>query len=350
MHAGSLLLPVETVRGLAQTFSHSLFKLPTMAQYWELVNVDKRAELQNGGNFNFWEYLANTPTDQLVRLLRKYHWVRFRVSSRRVQASKGQAGTTALLVRLPQEVIDRIVHFVLEDRSGVAIVCLSLTCSYFFCVLASVVQDAIRHDRAPWAGDRIVFAGDSGAFGGTSWVLNFVTEQIAAEGKYVGWHRRRQYQAPRSIEVYGALLSRVRNCLKRDKASLRRFRRLLPLLTAEPSHIRHGNRKPVLRNLTTKEYVRDEALAESDFAYSLGEVVMVQTISTYSSKDVARLGMQAKWAGHRFDISVMEDVIGDEWTDVSDGALQRIVLAATAGTQQLKKGNGRRAHLCDIKI
>jgi hypothetical protein len=52
----------------------------------------------------------------------------------------------------------------------------------------------------------------------------------------------------------------------------------------------------VLRNLTTKEYISDEAVAASEYAYSLGEVVLTTAQYSYNR------GKHMKWAGHRFDI------------------------------------------------
>lgn len=330
-----------------------------MAQYWDLVNLDKRATLRCLLCSNIWEYIRKTPTEQLVGLLRKWHWIRFNIANHYIRVAKSKSGG-APLIRLPQEIIDGIVCFVSRDTGVEDVICLALTCTYFFRLLAGAVQDALRRDLGPWAGDRLVFKGDNGSLcsadapecmitamqdlereitGKAPVLPSFDTAlTTVAEGKY-GRIGRQSYEKP--VEVYGVLLRSLRKRLKGETPSLRRFKRLLRMLTQEPNSIKHGNKEPVLRNITTKEYVRDAALAKSDYAYSLGELVMVQTIWTDNPKDVARLGVKARWAGHRFDISVMADVATGEWRDVSEEAVSRMAVAAT---EQFKKAFGRRAY------
>lgn len=264
-------------------------------------------------------------------------------------------------MRLPQEVIDRIVYFVAcsSPRGSEDLLCLSLTCAYMFRLLATAVQDALRRDLGPWAGDRLVFKGDHAwshpeyiatASEKIQWeanprcnpIVNYFSIDKVGESK----HSERHALPSEQFGVYGMLYRDVEKRLDAERASLKRFRRLGRLLTQCPSRIRDGNMSPVLRNLTTKEYVREEVLAQSDYAYSLGEIVMVYTIWTDGSKDVGRLGKKARWAGHRFDISVMADVSGDDWRDVSDEAVAKMALAAT---EEFKKKNGRRAHLYNVK-
>lgn len=321
-------------------------RLQTMAQYWELVNIDKQARLRSGLASSFWEFLIYAPTEQLVGLLRKCTWIHFSVPSENILAAKGRHDGSSL-IRLPQEVIDRVVWFVASDRTNIDLVCLALTCSYFVRLLGPVVQATLRRDRGPWAGDRLVFVGDNG---GLFWthpdVSDIPFDRSTAEGRFA---RRPIRGDVEPIDGYGLLAGDVKRRLKRERGGLRRFRRLLRLLTREAGGMTMPQgRKPVLRNLTTREYVRDEALARSEYAYSLGEIVMVQTIWTGDNKDIRRLGStKAQWAGHRFDISVMADVAGDDgWTDVSDEAVQRMTIAAAA---RLKKTNGRRAYSFGIR-
>lgn len=314
-----------------------------MAQYWELINIDKQAELRNGRASNFWEFLKFTPAEQLVRLLKKSHWMPFRISAKDIRAAKIKA-TKSRLICLPQEIIDQIIYHVAEARGNLDLICLTLTCAYFFRLLSTSLQDIMSNDCGPWAGDRLVFAGDAGGIGKPYELWDFLSLDFpishVAEGKLARrncsyFERFERHPA----EIYGKLGCSVKDRLKGETASFRRFKRLAKLLTVEPHYITHGNRDPVLRNLTTKEFVRDAEIAQSEYAYSLGEVVMVQTIWTMDPKDVGRLGIEAEWRCHRFDISVMEDVAGDDWTDVSSRAVERLALAATEG---FRKRNGRR--------
>lgn len=318
-----------------------------MAQYWELINIDKQSQLRTGLASNFWEFLKFTPTEQLVGLLKKSHWAPFRIPAKHIRAAKAKA-TKNRFISLPQEIIDQIIYNVAADRGNRDMICLALTCAYFFRILATSIQDIMRNDCGPWAGDRLVFAGDAGGRGWPHELWNFMLPDfpmsVVAEGKLA--RRRCSYFEKferHPAEMYGKLRHSVKDRLKGETASFRRFKRLAKLLTVEPHYITHGAKEPVLRNLTTKQYVRDAELAQSKYAYSLGEVVMVQTIWTQDPKDVERLGTEAEWRGHKFDISVMEDVAGDDWTDVSGEAVERLALAAT---EQFRKQNGRRVQWC----
>ncbi len=269
-----------------------------MGQDWDLINVDKRARLRNRQAINFWEYLIYTPTEQLVGLLRRLHWITVRIPSQHIQTSKIRSAQRILFMRLPQEIIDRIVHFVAcnSPRGSEDLICLSLTCAYMFRLLAAAVQDALRQDLGPWAGDRLVFYGDH------AWsepeYIDTASEKIALEANpysnptvhrcgidKVGEskHSERHVLPSEQLGVYGMLSRNVEERLGGERANLKRFRRLKRFLTQCPAKIRGGNMSPVLRNLNTKEYVREEVLAQSDYAYSLGEIVMIYTIWTDGS-------------------------------------------------------------------
>lgn len=95
----------------------------------------------------------------------------------------------------------------------------------------------------------------------------------------------------------------------------------------------------VLRNLTTKEYVRADAVAlrpeyirGPDIKYlGFGEVVAMR-ISWTSDGDLGLLMdgeedvNRGSWAGHRFDITVLDEkeMVEDGWRDVSDETARRI--------------------------
>lgn len=78
----------------------------------------------------------------------------------------------------------------------------------------------------------------------------------------------------------------------------------------------------VLRNLTAKEYVIDEVIAKSNYAFSLGQVIVVSSLWSDRSDGLARLGGKGKWAGHRFDIASIRDVAGEGWEDVTSHAMK----------------------------
>lgn len=82
------------------------------------------------------------------------------------------------------------------------------------------------------------------------------------------------------------------------------------------------DRMRVLRNLTTKEYVVDEVVAKSDYAFSLGQVIVVSSLWTDDYTGTENLDVKGKWAGHRFDIASIRDVAGEDWEDVTSNAIK----------------------------
>jgi hypothetical protein len=97
-----------------------------------------------------------------------------------------------------------------------------------------------------------------------------------------------------------------------------------------------GKRAAVLRNLKAEKHVRDEAIAESSYAYSLGEVVGVFTQWSRSRTGLRSLDPQCEWAEHRFDIATMADVSEDVFSDLAIGNLRKAAF-------DFKKTDGRRA-------
>ncbi|KAI1405925.1 hypothetical protein F4819DRAFT_320513 [Hypoxylon fuscum] len=98
------------------------------------------------------------------------------------------------------------------------------------------------------------------------------------------------------------------------------YLRLLPTLRRHPGSKRPG----VLRNLTKRQYVLDSTLAESRFAYSLGEAVLIRTKWTNGASTG---GGTDEWTGDRFDIRSIED-IPSGWTDVSSETIDLLVASS----------------------
>ena len=59
-----------------------------MGQYFKLVNIDKKRELYNEDGLKLMEILLNGPMQQLVGLLKKPKWSRFKIPGRYIQSSK----------------------------------------------------------------------------------------------------------------------------------------------------------------------------------------------------------------------------------------------------------------------
>lgn len=233
----------------------------------------------------------------------------------------------------------------LSGDSSESVIYLSLTCTYFFRLLGPAVQSILAEDTAPWAGDRLVFAGefadglDMGGICTSDELREFDKKKMEyinnpfyyMTGNRITCAMNEHVKPPPGLlgplpsldlRRAGALEQRVTGKLTLDDLQL--FFRLSAI--ARTPHLGagdHGKYAPVLRNLTARKYVRDDALAESDYAYSLGEVVAVFTQWT---KVPSGTGLKCigEWAGHRFDIATVSDVAEEGWTDASQLAIENL--------------------------
>ncbi len=271
--------------------------------------------------------------------------------------------TRSRFVNMPQELVNKIVAYLGE---GVETACLALTCGYFFRLLAPAVRSALIKDAAPWAGDRLIFVGDYAE----DYPSDVVTDDEMDDWKrwvIDTFHGREGYDGDASnncefdpyednplyflgqmrsegvvdelaledheemLEMYkdsfpfkplpefkplqysqgfgftsGALVFELkRNFGKKDRTAFAMARRLLQ----RPME----NTEVVLRNLTTKEYVRESRFAHSK--YALGEVVYSTTMWTADGSGTLGSDYESAWKGHRFDIVSSDLVQGEEWTD-----------------------------------
>ncbi|KAG8168453.1 hypothetical protein KVR01_001202 [Diaporthe batatas] len=323
-----------------------------MGQYWKFVNIDRKERLRNTGGLKLWEMLMNGCFEQLVDLLQKPKWIALS-SGTQVQAKSRSDAST--LLTLPREVIDMIVHELCSD-SPESLICLSLTCAWFFRLLGLEFQKILAADSAPWAGHRLIFVGDY-ADGLDLGDICTSEELQHFEKCQEKWGDNPLYCMPEGImrtrnehtdagggwyedgtgantRRPGDLEELVKERLMLNDLSL--FNRLANL--ARRPHLTTGHGAAVLRNLTAKQYVRDKAIAESDYAYSLGEVVAVFTTWTDDPSGLGGLDAQGLWAGHRFDIATIADVSEDGWTDVSELAVENLMKS----TEREKK-DGKRA-------
>ena len=258
------------------------------------------------------------------------------------------------LIALPQEVIDLIVTDLADTATGEDVIALSLTCSYFFRLLSSRIQKLLEADAAPWVGDRLICVGDyaRGIPDGVGsdderkeWE-NLGNNPLYELGKQMvceGVPKRLPIRAGiLEIKCYVALdlyaLERMESDVpeEEDLEDIDLCCRLMDMLKVQlPRKPEDGSR--VLRNLTTHEYVVDEVVGKSEFAYSLGEVVMLLSLWTEDPSGVGDLDIHGKWAGHRFDIVSINDVADESWKDVTDTAIKVL-----EGTEYSRK-DGRRA-------
>ncbi|KAL2182996.1 hypothetical protein L209DRAFT_758376 [Thermothelomyces heterothallicus CBS 203.75] len=114
----------------------------------------------------------------------------------------------------------------------------------------------------------------------------------------------------------------------------------------------------ILRNLTTKEFVRSEAIAlKPEFIHGpsidvlgFGEVVMSRicwSTSSYVSMDDTSNISRGVWAGHCFDITTLarhlDETRGAEWKDVSEEVASEI-----AGIWEAEYGPDWRETVCNV--
>lgn len=248
----------------------------------------------------------------------------------------------------------------LSRESSESVIYLSLTCVYFFRLLGPTIQTIMKEDTAPWAGHRLIFVGDYAdglcirgictseelfQFEGNEEKyhknpLYCISEDrvMCARNKYVKPRRGPGSRVPRDLRRTGALEHRVTGKLISDELQL--FHRLAAIMRRTQVSGDQEKNAPVLRILTAKKYARDDVIAESDYAYSLGEVVAVFTVWTGDGSGMEDLEGIGEWAGHRFDIATMADVSEEGWTDVSQLAVERL----RQGTNSIgHKLNGKRA-------
>jgi hypothetical protein len=216
------------------------------------------------------------------------------------------------LTRLSQELIDAIIQS-LDDQSKVS---LALTAGYFFRLLAPAVCKIVITGEAPWANDRLAVVGDYAA----SFPLGIE-------------------HYPTTTITPGQLCSIWYSQI--NQAEVQLLYRLLCYLGR--SRVREST-EAVLRNLDQGEYVRDSALADSEYAYSLGEVICILTQFTDDSSGTEGLDLVGDWVADRFDIATIDDV-DEEWTDVSQCAISLLAMATGE-----KKKDGKRAGTCSRKL
>ncbi|TKA83103.1 hypothetical protein B0A55_00872 [Friedmanniomyces simplex] len=282
-----------------------------MGQYWRIVNIDKAQALRNREGLKLWELLSNCEAEQLVDLL-----------------------------KVPKL---RLYHFGPATVANARAKSLALTCSYFFRLLAPAVAQSVVECEAPWAGNRLITVGDY-ANGVPCFLSPEDVRAIAARGADESeWDLEEDAETIERNPLYAMKTEEVSDRLDTDEISVEyrgpwcefaayrrrwgiplRIRRLvhLRLSAAEVGLLDRLSLPPdfgthhgaVLRCLELKEYVRDDFIACSEYAYSLGEVLSCFTRWTDD-------GESGRWAGRRFDITVQQHV-DDRWRDVSEEAVE----------------------------
>ncbi|KAI7233154.1 hypothetical protein KC330_g5506 [Hortaea werneckii] len=333
-----------------------------MGQYWEIINIDRRHVLLNHQGLKLPEILHNRIPEMLVDLMKVPPLEKLRFASAAVGGARSRAiarNEGCKLFALPQEILDGIAWYAQE---GLDVICLALSHSYFFRLLADRVREAVIADEAPWAGDRILVVGDYATSVPSSVTAAEVQHSISIPGNMEyedelneaqrsfrarnplysmekrevsdavvpvdlarEWERiealkgSRGWKRMRSEEV-GVAVKRAR-VRRLNEGEMGLLDRLL-LATPSPSSSSasassntisnnenvggEGESTPssyILRNLTKRLFVRDSVLARSSqYRYSLGEALCTRVLWTQDPSGTMGLGCRGKWAGDRFDI------------------------------------------------
>ncbi|KAK5722091.1 hypothetical protein LTR17_014439 [Elasticomyces elasticus] len=319
-----------------------------MGQYWKIVCLEKAQVLENHGGLKLWELLMNGAAEQLVDLLKVPKLRVYKFSNAAVAYAKARSIDNELIA-IPQEIIDEILTYI---TSGADLINLGLSCSYFFRLLSPVLIQAVVESEAPWAGRRLITVGDY-AEGIPSCVEPETIRCIVSrgmddeywddEGEAAEAMARNPLYHMTAEEVSDRLgMDDTVSCCGRPQRHQRstQIRRLahLHMDAGEVELLDRQTRHPapttslqaVLRCLDLKEFVRDDVIASSEFAYSLGEVLCC--FSTWTAD-----GPCGRWAGCRFDITVSQHV-DYTWTDVSEEAVEYL-----QGARLDRKTDGKRA-------
>lgn len=217
-----------------------------------------------------------------------------------------------------------------------------MSCSYFWRLLMPIIRDHLVEESAAWAGDRIVCVGDysTGVPGNCKDAVPSVVDQQFREDDDLDndsddepflsnpLYYMTGDSCPSSVSLEQSI---ARVWGKDSDENWKLFLRLSDKTLRR--HHTSGRQPGILRNLDTKEFVRDEALAEHFPTASLGEVIILHTRWTspeaqaqrrhpWYTSDTDEIG---DWTGNRFDIVHPDDFgMREGWVDVSDAAVEAV--------------------------
>ncbi|KXX74392.1 hypothetical protein MMYC01_209937 [Madurella mycetomatis] len=297
-------------------------------------------------------------------------------SPRYHKRAKTHGGNDALAFSdLPPE-----IHLLIFDHIEFIedIICLGLASRYFWTFARDYVHTYYMSFLGRWAGENIVCVGKGvkpgdyprGLFSAEEldtfqqrkanlWVPNDGHLQYVLCGEPFSL---RHFTSPRVSVVeeapdLGAESWRLySHCRGRAKQEDSAFRATYSELVVTMSTYTPRDQPWILRNLTTKQFVRSEAIAlKPEYirgpdisVLGFGEVVLSRICWSTSSS----VGLNERtnisrgvWAGHCFDITTLarhqDDTGGEEWTDVSDEVAKEI-----ANIWQAEYGADLRGELC----
>lgn len=253
------------------------------------------------------------------------------------------------LFNFPSEIHHQIFSFldIVED-----VLRFSLTNQYFWAVGLSHIEEHIVDSLAPWAGQRIICVSDKSD--PRDFPPNILSATEAEEVKELNkvndldtfsiWHNYKKVSGP-------TLSQRLQRWFLEYEAShhMGSATRAEIMMGLDPEILEFYPRHQrwILRNLTTREYVRGEVIAlKGEFIHGpqieiFGfAAVLISRICWSTEPEKIGGGdniIRGKWAGHRFDITPLawlkEEHDGEGWKDVSNDILREIdlILAGQVG-------------------
>ncbi|OBT41432.1 hypothetical protein VE00_08052 [Pseudogymnoascus sp. WSF 3629] len=261
------------------------------------------------------------------------------------------------------------------------IICVGYATPYLWGIVQRTIPQLYKSMLGTWAGEPIVCVGEEIPAGDYPPGL-FSLEEVETLNKEVYFWGHKHRTSPRTlfnltyphngIVEYAGLTTNALASRTYD-ACLRRFDRypsfalraeLLWIYTERPDFTTRQEAW-ILRNLTTKEFVRAEGIAlDKDFidgpfifGIGFGEAVVARTLWTSDGTPDLRYGGQIGrgiWAGHRFDIITRsqhdEATKDEEWRDVSAEVRGEIagIWESQFGPNWVEKGNFRRRFYEDV--
>jgi len=277
--------------------------------------------------------------------------------------SDGHLNNRDMFSGLPVELLELVFNDLrIED-----VLTLSLVSRYFWSVGEKHIQTYVLSSLAPWAGEAIVCVGDGIKQG------DYPPGMLTAKEENDLHECLRNKNLPTNLSSFVDLCAWIRGDVSPSTTLLRKLLKseqyhsmldsdrfqLLNTVWPDLSQFYPKDQFWILRNLTTKVYVRSEAIAlepahihgpNIDFI-GFGEVILSRTCwSTDSSISMEYEGNihRGIWAGHCFDITTLgrhrQDANCDEWIDVSEDVAKEI-----ASIWESEYGSNWREIICQSK-
>ncbi|RGP78678.1 hypothetical protein FLONG3_3215 [Fusarium longipes] len=241
---------------------------------WRFVNLDHNEHLKSPDRPNVTQ-VAEVGSN-LTKILRNPIWARYKTTNKTIETARKKKAHGDF-AKLPREIVLNIIFSFEDSKDGLAILSLGMTCTYFFRLLGVKMQSVLQKDAGPWRNERLSFAGP--------WAPG-IPDGAGTDEEEHDWHARRiqtfhelhtypvslghiqpatPLTAPEIFQLPGYRSNRIIDMMIRDCMSTvedaETFQRMIQVLMQDPGCFNKAQMSHVLRNLTTKEYVRGDVLA-----------------------------------------------------------------------------------------